>query len=73
MIHLSKDPEGETVLKPSSASDTHRTSKAMSTATVTDHSDEVAALKQEISKLEKKLAKVNFFFYMQSFILNIQG
>ncbi len=59
MINLCMDPEGKTVLKPFSASDTHRASTALSTATatVTDPSDEVAALKQQILELGKNLQR----------------
>ncbi len=57
MVHLYKDPEGETVLNPSSASDTHRAA-SMAFPTVTNNPDEVASLKQQISELEKKLAEV---------------
>lgn len=63
MVHLCKDPEGESVLGPSSAADTDLSSRPKSVSTaaeVTNHNSEVASLKQKISALEKQLAEVRF-------------
>ena len=61
MVHLSKDPKGETALDPSSTTDRKLSiilTKYVSKAKVTGHLDEVVSLKQQISKLEKKLEEV---------------
>ena len=60
MVHLFKDPKGKTVLD-SSITDTklsYAHTKSVSKAEVTDHLGDVAALKQRISELEKKLVEV---------------
>ena len=56
MMHLCKDPKGETVLEPSSATDMNTKSAPMTD--VTDHLNEIAGLKQQVIELEKKLAEV---------------
>ena len=58
MVHLYKDPEGETVLDLSTQ-DTHLASKVISEATTADHQNEVTALKQRITELENKLTEVS--------------
>ena len=54
MIHLLKDPKGETVLHTSSTGDTKRDAGSITAGNM----DEVAGLKQQIMVLEKKLAEV---------------
>lgn len=63
MIHLWKDPKGETVLEPSSPADTYRTTN-ITTTEDTDPFDEVAGLKQQISELQKKLTEVLFTYVL---------
>ena len=67
MVHLYKDPDGETVLGPSTQ-ETYP--KAFSTATAADHHNEVTVLKQQISELENKLSEVKEFQY-QACMYNI--
>ena len=62
MVHLARDPKGETVLDPSSTTDRKLSSiptKYVDKAEVTGHLDEVNSLKQRISQLEKKLEEVH--------------
>ena len=54
MIHLFKDPKGQTILNTSSTGDT----KKDSITGVATNIDEVSGLKQQILELEKKLAEV---------------
>ena len=61
MVHLIKDPKGKTVLDSSSPADSKLSyihTKSVSKAEVTDPHGDVAALKQRVSELEKKLAEV---------------
>ena len=61
MVHLFKNPEGQTVFDSPSITDTklsYAHTKSVSNAEVKDHLGDVAALKQRISELEKKLAEV---------------
>lgn len=64
MIHLFKDPKGETVLDPSSTGDTCTTivKTSVPMTEVPNQVDGVTGLKQQISQLEKKLAEVIMFF-----------
>ena len=55
MVHLRKDPKGDTVMETSSNGD----KKSMPTVDPTDHHlNEIASLRLQISALEKKLAGV---------------
>lgn len=49
MVYLHKDPEGDSVLKPSAGSGMYHASKGFSTVTTvtTEHHNEVAAVKAE--------------------------
>ena len=58
MVYLCKDPKGEIVFEPSSTADRKLSSFQTKSVSKTDHYDEVAALKQQLSELEKKLAEV---------------
>ena len=62
MVHLFRDPDGETALDPSSAGDIDENTRShypMATKTnFTNHNNEVAGLKEQITRLEKELAKV---------------
>ena len=61
MVHLARDPKGETVFDPSSTTDRKLCiipTKYVDKAEVTGHLDEVVSLKQRISELEKKLKEV---------------
>ena len=60
MIHLLKDPKGETVLHPSSTGGTKRDTGIG----VVDNMDEVAGLKQQVMELEKKLAEVYLCWFL---------
>jgi len=55
LVYLYKDPKGESVLDPTST-----LSYVHTTIGRTD-SDEIAALKQQLSEMEKKLADVQVF------------
>jgi hypothetical protein len=59
MVHLFKDPEGETVLEPSSATDnfSSSTSKSVYTSEFTNNQDVIADLRQQISELKEKYCK----------------
>ena len=59
LVHLYKDPKGETVLDPSPVS----TSLSLTRKSTfkTDHDDEVAVLKQRPTEMEKKLSLVQVF------------
>ena len=62
MVHLVKDPKGETVLDLSSSTDNKLsiiTTKYVSKVEATGHLDEVVGLKQRITELEKKLDEVD--------------
>ena len=62
MVHLVKDPKGETVLDPCSNTERKLSinpTKHVSKAEVTGHLGEVVDLKQRISELEKKLEEVD--------------
>lgn len=56
MVRLYKDPNGETVMELSST--TNHITKFISDSTDSPNDSEVAVLKQQISDLENKLAKV---------------
>ncbi len=63
MIHLRRDPDGDTVMEPTSTSGTY-------ISDTTDHTKEIASLRQQISELKERLAQVtvnialiNFHFY----------
>ena len=61
MVHLARDPKGETVLDASSTTDRRLSiipTKHVSKSEVTSHHDEVIGLRQRISELEKKLEEV---------------
>ena len=59
LVHLYKDPKGETVLDPSPVN----TSLSLTRKTTfkTDHDDEVAVLKRRLTEMEKKLSLVQVF------------
>ena len=57
MVHLVKDPKGETVFEPSSSTD-RKLNIVPTKGEVTGQVDEIIGLKQRISELEKKLKEV---------------
>ena len=59
MVQLYKDPKGEAVLEPSSATDTQfsTTGKSVHTSKATSHLDEIADLKRQISELRGRGGK----------------
>ncbi len=51
MIHLRRDPDGDTIMEPTSTSGTY-------ISDTTDHIKEIASLRQQISELKERLAQV---------------
>ena len=57
MLHLIRDPKGETVMGPSTTADTavHIQTKPLSMTGPTSQQEEVAQLKQRVLELEREL------------------
>ena len=57
MVHLIRDPKGETVMDHSTSKNYLQTKSVSNTGT-TNQQEEVAQLKQRVSELEKELEEV---------------
>ena len=70
MVHLVKDPEGETVMQ-SEAPDTIQSPTAMfksSDVNKQHNEDEVVKLRQRLSEMELKLAEVRVYSHTHAYV-----